>query len=191
MFPFFKDHIDQIVSQSVTPDKRRFILEEEGPRHYIDLELYGDSAWSFLPRRWDEALEQYGADSLMKRGISPWHILLVQANLIRAFETRDPDLIIKYAAELGHYLSDIHVPLHTTENYNGQLTGQSGIHGLWESRLPELFEGDYDLWAGRAHYIGNPAEVVWQILVMAVQQGNQSPLDALWFVASSFTFEAT
>jgi hypothetical protein len=42
---------------------------------------------------------------------------------------------------LGHYIGDAHVPLHTTSNYNGQKTNQHGIHGLWESRIPEqLFD---------------------------------------------------
>ena len=47
------------------------------------------------------------------------------------------------------------MPLHTTENYNGQMTGQRGIHGFWESRLPELKSKDYDYFVGRAEYVEN------------------------------------
>ncbi|MGH9218255.1 MAG: hypothetical protein ACRD1W_03075, partial [Vicinamibacterales bacterium] len=36
-----------------------------------------------------------------------------------------------------HYVSDGHVPLHAVVNYNGQLTGQDGVHSRWEG---ELFE---------------------------------------------------
>ena len=67
---------------------------------------------------------------------------------------------------MGHYIGDAHVPLHTTENYNGQLTGQEGIHAFWESRIPELFaEGTYDFWVGQATYIDDPAEYFWDIVL--------------------------
>ena len=36
---------------------------------------------------------------------------------------------------LGHYISDLHMPLHTAINYNGQITGNDGIHFRWEERL--------------------------------------------------------
>jgi len=65
------------------------------------------------------------------------------------------------SAEIGHYIADAHVPLHTTENYNGQLTGQDGIHAFWESRLPELFSNDFDYFVGRAQYLTNTQLAAW------------------------------
>jgi hypothetical protein len=56
------------------------------------------------------------------------------------------------------------VPLHTTENYNGQLTGQDGIHGFWESRLVELYSENYDFWVGRATYLDNPQFEIWDVV---------------------------
>ncbi|MBL0103970.1 MAG: hypothetical protein IPP51_09590 [Bacteroidetes bacterium] len=53
-------------------------------------------------------------------------------------ERNNPEGILYYSANIGHYVADAHVPLHCTENYNGQMTGQSGIHGFWESRLPGI-----------------------------------------------------
>ncbi|SVE33139.1 uncharacterized protein METZ01_LOCUS485993, partial [marine metagenome] len=52
---------------------------------------------------------------------------------------------------------------HTTLNYNGQMTNQKGIHGFWESRLPELYSDNYDFFVGKATYIENPLETAWQI----------------------------
>ena len=72
--------------------------------------------------------------------------------------------ILKYSAEIGHYISDAHVPLHTTENYNGQFTNQKGIHGFWESRVPELFFDDYDLITGKAIYIEKPLSTTWEFI---------------------------
>jgi hypothetical protein len=61
-------------------------------------------------------------------------------------------------------VADAHVPLHTTQNHNGQLTNQVGIHAFWESRLPELFFKQYNFFVGRATYIENPLSEAWAIL---------------------------
>ena len=81
-----------------------------------------------------------------------------------AFMLRDPDLILKRSADLGHYIADAHVPLHTTENYNGLLTNQEGIHAFWESRLPELFSDDFNFFVGKASYISNPQLAAWKAI---------------------------
>ena len=44
--------------------------------------------------------------------------------LTNAFKEKDLIRILKFSAEIGHYISDAHVPLHATENYNGQFTNQ-------------------------------------------------------------------
>src|SRR5690606_32801322 len=83
------------------------------------------------------------------------------------FKTKDARAILKLAADLGHYIADANVPLHTTENYNGQLTGQHGIHGLWESRLPELFTDEYDFFVGKASYVDNIQLQAWEAVIQA------------------------
>jgi len=92
----------------------------------------------------------------------PWHIQVVYGRLINAFQRGDLDRILFYSADLGHYIGDAHVPLHTTENYNGQLTGQHGIHAFWESRIPELSADNYDHLVGRAVYIDDPLATAWE-----------------------------
>ncbi|MEQ9229862.1 MAG: S1/P1 Nuclease, partial [Cyclobacteriaceae bacterium] len=84
-----------------------------------------------------------------------------------AFTNQDPVQILRLSADLGHYIGDAHVPLHTTENYNGQLTGQYGIHGFWESRLPELFSEDYYLFVGKAEYVENTQLRIWDAVVQS------------------------
>lgn len=101
-----------------------------------------------------------------EHGILPYHLEAHHRQLTRAFVDRDADRILQLAAEIGHYVGDAHVPLHTTENYNGQLTGQDGIHAFWESRLPELFaDAEYDYFVGPATYIEDPRAYYWQIVL--------------------------
>jgi hypothetical protein len=164
MIGFYKKNLTYITEASVNPDKRRFAVPEEAPRHYLDLDHYGDSALYKMPRFWKEAVSQYTEDTLKAYGILPWHIQRMYLQLKDAFLVKDPARILKVSAELGHYLADAHVPLHTTENYNGQRTGQTGIHAFWESRLPELFFDRYDFFVGRAQYISNIQLEAWKAI---------------------------
>lgn len=162
MIGFYKKHISYITEKAVNPDMRRYVNDAEAPRHYIDLDVYGDSAVYYLPRYWQDAVEMYGEDSLQAYGVVPWHISAVKHWLTQAFLNQDVDAILRLSADLGHYVGDANVPLHTTENYNGQLTGQYGIHGFWESRLPELFFEEYDLFVGKVDYEPNTQLRAWE-----------------------------
>ncbi|PHK98773.1 hypothetical protein CGL56_09935 [Neolewinella marina] len=105
-------------------------------------------------------------DNFSPHGILPYHLVAFHRRLTQAFVDGSPDRILQLAAEMGHYVADAHVPLHTTKNYNGQLTGQTGIHAFWESRLPELFaDVDYDYFVGPAEYIRDPTTFYWGIVM--------------------------
>lgn len=166
---FFKHHIQYIEENAVNPDHRRYAVADEAARHYIDVDVYGDSAVYKLPRYWNQAVEQYGEDTLQAYGIVPWHIATMKHRLTRSFADNDIAGILRNATEIGHYIADANVPLHTTENYNGQLTGQHGIHGFWESRLPELFSEQYDFFVGKATYLENPQLAAWEAVTNAHQ----------------------
>lgn len=159
---FYKNHIEFLTGHAVDPDLRRHSVKEEAPRHYIDIDHYGDDPLANVPRKWKDAVAMFSEDTLRAYGIVPWHVNEMYARLVRSFRERDIPGIIKTSADLGHYVADAHVPLHTTENYNGQLTGQHGIHGFWESRLPELFADDYDFFTGKARYIASPLDYIWE-----------------------------
>lgn len=165
MVAFYKQHLEYVTTHAVDPDKRRYASENEAPRHYIDIDHYGEFPYENVPRRWDEAVDSFSVDTLMAYGIVPWHIEKMLFYLQKAFEEKDINSILHLSADLGHYVADGHVPLHTTKNYNGQLTGQHGIHGFWESRLPELYGDDYDYWVGKAQYIEWPNEVIWDFVL--------------------------
>ena len=97
-----------------------------------------------------------------------YHLEKTKKKLTTAFENKDLTSILRISAEFGHYISDAHVPLHTTSNYNGQLTDQVGIHAFWESRIPELFaEREYDFFVGKATYIEDPKTFFWNIIIKA------------------------
>jgi len=174
---FFKKQIRYLTENAVNPDKRRYAVVGEAPRHYIDAEAYGDSALYKLPAYWNEAVNRYGEDTLALNGTVPWAIQQYKAQLTEAFRQKNARRILRVAADLGHYIADANVPLHTTRNYNGQLTGQIGIHAFWESRIPELYAEDYDMFVGAATYEEKTARRAWQ----AVRQANAALDSVLLF----------
>jgi hypothetical protein len=158
---FYKRHLEFVTQHAVDPDMRRYALPEEAARHYIDIDHYGEQPFDQVPRNWDEAVQKFTEDTMQAYGIVPWHVEKMYQRLIWAFKDRDVEYILKTSADIGHYIADAHVPLHTTENYNGQLTNQHGIHGFWESRLPEIYADDYNFFVGKARFINNPNELIW------------------------------
>ena len=165
MRPFFYKNMDYLLKEIIQPDIRRNKDSLEAPRHFIDLERYGDSAAWKMPLHWTDALRAYGRDSLVKYGYVPYQVLMTKDLLTKAFRSGNKDSILFYAADLGHYIGDAHVPLHTTINYDGQLSGQKGIHNLWETTIPELEISHYRLYSGHtARYLGNPAMAIWEAI---------------------------
>jgi hypothetical protein len=163
LFKFYKAHITEITDKATNADMRRYAFADEACKHYLDADHYEKLVpLDTIPYLWKDALAKYGLDTLNAFGIAPWNLQLIHYQLTKAFETKNLYLILKLSADLGHYAADLHVPLHATENYNGQLTGQEGVHGLWESRVYELFSGEYDFLTGRASYISNINETIWQ-----------------------------
>jgi len=165
LFGFYKANMDYLIDHSVDPDKRRYSVKGEAECHYIDLDRYitaeQPNPFENVPRRWDDAVAKFSEDTLRAHGIVPWHTYLMQQRLTAAFRNEDVNRILRVSAEIGHYIGDSHVPLHTTSNYNGQKTGQRGIHGFWESRIPELYFNDYDFFVGKAQYVKAPQQYIW------------------------------
>ncbi|RAJ10581.1 S1/P1 nuclease [Chitinophaga skermanii] len=166
MMAFFKPNIEYIVAHACDPDKRRYLLPAEGPRHYIDIDRYGAYPYDSLPRIYNKAVEKFSADTLQRYGILPWHFERMMARLTKAFDSTDATYILRTATELGHYIGDAHVPLHASSNHNGQFSNQHGIHALWESRIPELLaDMEYDFWLGKAVYIHDTRAFIWRVVM--------------------------
>ncbi|MBS1947409.1 MAG: S1/P1 Nuclease [Bacteroidetes bacterium] len=163
MMALYKPNIDFIAEHAVDPDKRRYASNAEGARHYIDIDHYGKYPFAELPRKWEDAIKKFSEDTLRAYGIAPWWISTMLSRLTNAFKEKNQTKILKLSADIGHYIADAHVPLHSSSNHNGQLTGQEGIHGFWESRIPELLaDKEWDFFIGKAGYIESPQTFIWK-----------------------------
>jgi hypothetical protein len=140
--PFFEANRAFIVERAIDPDLwRNAGFTEEPPNHFLDFDAYGKYPFTDLPRNYDDALKKYGIDTLRQNGMVPWRTYEIAGRLVRGFEAlhkngqyAESDIRF-FSAIIGHYVADAHVPLHAVLNYNGQLTGQTGLHYRWEGEL--------------------------------------------------------
>jgi hypothetical protein len=163
MRTFYDSNLPYITEHATSPDRRRYVDSTEAQRHYFDADHYGKDPFHTVPQKWSEAVKKYSADTLTKYGTLPWTIQYNYYKLVDAFKGHDTSAILHYSAYIGHYVADACVPLHVTQNYDGQLTNHAGVHALWESRLPEQFGNRYNCYMGKAKYIENP---LWQAFII-------------------------
>jgi hypothetical protein len=167
MIGFFKKHVEYLTEHAIDPDRRAHAVPGEAPRHYIDIDHYGADPFDIVPRRWNDAVAMFSEDTLMEKGVLPWHIQVMMYRLINAFQEKDIDRIIYNATHIGHYVADACTPLHTTKYYNGRTPEQRGIHALWESRVPEMLAGEFNYFVGRASFIESPLDYAWELVKMS------------------------
>jgi hypothetical protein len=194
MAGFYRNNINFITEHAISADKRRYVDSTEAPRHFLNADHYGKKPFNVIPQNWNDAVVKYSADTLNKYGTVPWTIQYNYYRLVRAFKDHDTVAILNTSANLGHYIADAHVPMHLTQNYNGQLTNQTGIHALWESRLPELFSDHGNFYAGKARYIENPLAEAFKICYSSFKSVDtvlrfERILNRLFPAGKKYTFE--
>ncbi len=165
MQPFFLRHRNFLAEHAVDPDLWRRQDKAEGVHHYIDIDLYGRYPFRELPRDYKAAVAKFGEDVVRQRGLGPWRVVEFLGKLSRAMRDGNRDETLLTAAALGHYVADLHVPLHTVENYDGQMTGNRGIHKRWESVMIDAFLPDIRLHPAPARYLERPLDAVFGIVL--------------------------
>ncbi|WP_460620743.1 zinc dependent phospholipase C family protein [Hymenobacter tenuis] len=161
---FYYRHLPQLLKLSLAADERRDQDPGEASKHFIYMDHYGDDPFGLMPKAWDKAVAKYTVDTLRKYGTLPWAVIETQGKLTQAFREKDTTAILALSADLGHYVADAHVPLHTTLNYDGQLTKQEGIRALWDSKLPERNITKYKLDNDPGRYQKDPLKDIWQVV---------------------------
>ncbi len=161
MRPLYDANRPWISLHSVDPDLWRQGYAPEAPHHFIDLDTWGLEVAMHFPTDYWTACGLYGQAAIDKNGIVPWRIGQYYGKLIRAFKEHDAKAIVETSAWLGHYAGDIHVPFHAAANYDGQLSGQRGIHARFESVLLQRQIKPTDLKSRPARLLADPVEAAF------------------------------
>lgn len=171
--PFFERYRDEVVIRVTDPDLWRNAGWEDDPNHFVDFGMkeLGEYPFTGLPREYGAALEKFGAPLLARIGRLPWREAEEFGNLRRGFEAfkRDgqyaPGDVVLFSAVASHYIQDAHQPFHASNNYDGQLTGNSGIHSRFERDLIERFQSRLTLTPAAPKPITNPRDAAFDVLL--------------------------
>ena len=137
----------------------------EGPRHFLDIDIYGPYPFEELPHNYDEAVAKFGVEDVTKRGVATWRIAEYTQLLSEAMKSGDTEKIVQTAGALAHYVEDIHMPLHVVKNYNGQLTNQHGVHQRFEDDMVDAYAEQIHLSPETASEIEDPLEAAFDIVL--------------------------
>ena len=166
--PFFEQHQASIVEHSIDPDLWRTAgWLEEPPRHFLDMDAYGPYPFAQLPHDYDDAVKRYGSEFVVKNGTLPWRTEEIHKKLVEAFTQTagySRENIRFFSSVLAHYVSDAHVPFHAALNYDGQLTGQWGIHSRFESELFERYRAKLRMAPRPIAPVPNAREFIFETL---------------------------
>jgi hypothetical protein len=174
--PLFEERRPFIVERAIDPDLWRNVgFEEEPPHHFLDMdhEAFGPYPFNGLPRDYANAVQKFGRQFIHTQGLLPWRTSEFFGRLQREFESlkRTPppgyatDNIVLYAAVIAHYVADGHVPLHAVVNYNGQLTGQEGLHSRWETELFERHRSQLKVAPPPMKPVSVPRDMMFEVLL--------------------------
>jgi hypothetical protein len=175
--PFFEHYRDEIVIRIVDPDVWRNVGWEDDPNHFMNFGAREFGAYPFteLPREYGAAVEKFGMATLKRDGLLPWREAEEFGNLRRGFESfarnaaYGPNDVIVYAAVASHYMQDAHQPLHASNNYDGQLTGNTGIHARFERDLIERFQSRLTVKPAPPSPIRNVRDAAFDALLASYQ----------------------
>ena len=147
MKPFFQKYEAELVLRVNDPDLWRNIPWDDDNNHFVDFGVpeYGKPPFTELPREFGAAVAKFGINTVKRNGTLPWRVEEMAGNLRRGFEgmAKQQQYAISdvtlFAAVVAHYVQDATQPFHSTDNYDGQRTGNRGIHSRFERDLVEKF----------------------------------------------------
>jgi hypothetical protein len=164
---FFGANRQFLIDHANDPDEWMKRDRYERNRHYIYLDKYGLFPYLNLPHSYRAAVERYGKGRIGHDGTLPWQIGEYSLRLTNALKAQNWDEARLDAAVLGHYVADAHDPLHTTQNFDGQLTGETGLEERFAGRMIEKYSNFLMFHADEAMKVNDPTEYAFGIVLEA------------------------
>lgn len=153
---FFEAHSDYLGSQSG--------IEPPGS-HYIHMDDYPSFFAGTFPRSYDAVVALHSASFVQSQGTAPWTFIarseLLTNQMAAALDVDDWIDLLQTAAVQAHFIEDLHNPFHLTRNYDGQLTGNSGIHARYEGEMILRHFDQVTYTPSTAEYLTSPLDFVF------------------------------
>jgi hypothetical protein len=171
--------------------KKAATYDSEWFNHFMDLEIFNrglkgskiEKPFEMTRPEFDKAFPSIPNNA----GRSWWRIrelfadmdglvtTLKKADIDQETRNRAQSDWLIYAGAIGHYVGDLSQPLHVTENYDGQFSGQKGIHSFFEDAVVN------ELYSEKSAHLDSDvlleAEQMWRS--KSAKLGKQTPLEML------------
>ncbi|MBN1351516.1 hypothetical protein JXJ21_19035 [candidate division KSB1 bacterium] len=162
---YFLGWADSLAAHGSDADYRGSTDPTEAHKHYIDIDNYPEFvATGRIPQDYEKLVAIHGDSFVSVQGILPWAILATMDSLQAAFSSQRWQRAMLFAADLGHYVGDGHMPLHITRNYNGQYSGQYGIHSRYETGMLNRYSHQISYGGSSIDYVTVSADFVFGFL---------------------------
>jgi hypothetical protein len=159
---FFENNRQFLVEHANDPDTLMKTDRYERMRHYIYLDKYGAFPHPTLPHDYQQAKQKFASWRINRDGVLPWQIGEFSLRLTKAMKAGDWEEVKLDAAVLAHYLADAHDPLHTTQNFDGQLTQQTGLSARFDIHLFDRYSKFFVMHPESAVKVDDPTEYAFQ-----------------------------
>lgn len=160
-------------------DTMNLIDKNPGERnnHFIELDKYGKFPFDALPRSYQAAITKYSKSKVHATGLLPWQIGVYSQKLTEDFKNGRWEDAKRDAAFLANYVAEASDPFNTTENYDGKLSGQSGVNERFNSILVDRYGSFFPMSPHDAAYVNDPTDHAFDSCLSAHSQLESILLD--------------
>jgi hypothetical protein len=156
---------DTLYAHCSDADNRKSKDKTESPRHFIDIDAYLEFVTNgFILQDYNAFVALHGSSTVINNGTLPWAIVTWEDSLKRTFQQKNWHMAMQLAADLGHYVGDGHQPLHITENYDGDMSNQSGVHSRYETSLVKGYMSSIVYTNDTASYVSNVSDYAFNFI---------------------------
>ena len=153
---FIQQHASDADNRKISGDTAFW---NEADRHFIDIDYYPN--YKNLSHNLDSVILQYGRTTVRNTGTNPWAVVWELDSLTAQFRRGDAASAQQTMADLGHYIGDPHQPLHAAKNFDGQYTGNNGIHSRYETNMINTYQSQIVTTVVPAQYVSKPIDYIF------------------------------
>lgn len=151
-----KEFISQNVTEPLDLMEKHPLTERRN--HYLYLDHYGKFPFDTLPHDYKAAVSKFTKSKLEASGVLPWEIGVYSQKLTQAMRDHDWGQTRLMAAYLAAYVAQANDPFHTTENYDGRLSGQPNVDLRFGTNLVDRYSVFFPMRADDAAFLSDPTD---------------------------------
>jgi hypothetical protein len=155
---FFQSNRGLLVQHVTDPLDAVAKSPAERHNHFILLDKYGRFPFEALPRSYKSAVTKFGKPRLDANGLLPWQIGVYSEKLTEAMKAGKWEEARLDAAILANYVAEAHDPFNTTDNFDGRLSGQSGVNDRFDTTLIDRYSSFFPMRPNDATFINDPTD---------------------------------